>query len=111
MAKEHYVAQVQFKVVGNHEGVFSADIDWNEKNVGPVDGTVELKMLKKIVYEIADGSMAVKQDDGTVHVEAKLENKTGARRTCVLDIAPEGNVKGNLEMPDGKIVEFQGNRN
>ena len=43
MAKEHVEADLQFKLVGHHEGIFTADIDWNENNVGQVEGTVDLK--------------------------------------------------------------------
>lgn len=110
MAKEHYNAQLQYKMVGNHEGVISADIDWNERNVGTVDGSVELKMLKHLNYKIANGSTAEKLEDGTVHVNAKLENSTGAERNCALDISPDGTVLGTLEMPDGKTVDFHGIR-
>ena len=109
MAREHVEADLQFKLVGHHEGIFTADIDWNENNVGQVEGTVDLKMLKPIRYDIRNGSVALRQDNGTIHVEVVLENGS-ATRDCSLDITPNDEVNGNLVLPDGKKVEFHGIR-
>ena len=66
-------------------------------------------MLKPIRYDIRNGSVALRQDNGTIHVEAVLENGS-ATRDCSLDITPNDEVNGNLVLPDGKKVEFHGIR-
>ena len=71
--------------------------------------TMLVKMLKPIRYDIRNGSVALRQDNGTIHVEAVLENGS-ATRDCSLDITPNDEVNGNLVLPDGKKVEFHGIR-
>ena len=109
MAREHVEADLQFKLVGHHEGIFTADIDWNENNVGQVEGTVDLKMLKPIRYDIRNGSVALRQDNGTIHVEAVLENGS-ATRDCSLDITPNDEVNAMESAEKHNFRESQRSR-
>lgn len=95
--------------MGKHPGSIDADIDWDETNHGPVTGTATLKMLKSFIYPIAEGSEGVRSEDGSIHVNANLASQFGnGSLKCVLDVAPDRSITGNIPLLKGIKLTFTG---
>lgn len=111
MAQEHYDMKCEVLFMGKHPSSIDADIDWDETNHGTVTGTADMKMMKTIKYPIGEGSSAIKNPDGSIHVDANLPSHFGnGALKCALDMSSDGSITGRIPLLKGAMLTMTGNK-